>query len=205
MPGNLWTGRFTSTHPQVRAEALNSGEVSSEVSVSDYWISGTIPGIWAEEIASYPDVVRVESLAQVGEGCLYRIAYRNPPVVYLYRRLGLPVQFPLRMQAGVLEWEVAARYSDFQTILAHAREVDPQAKVASIRQRPLRHHLPVLTETQHVLLTEAMAAGYFAVPRGITLTALARKLNRSKSSLSESIAIIEKKLLESALRPGSPV
>ena len=186
-------------------EVLNSGEVSSEVSVSDYWLGGEIPGMWAAEIASYPDVVGVESLAQVGEGCLYRITYRNPPVVYLYRRLHLPLQFPLRMQAGMIEWEVAARYSDFQEILAHAREVDPQAKVTSIRQRPLRYHLPALTERQHGLLTEAMAAGYFAVPRGITLTALARKLNRSKSGLSESIALIEKKLLESALRSGSSV
>jgi len=46
-----------------------------------------------------------------------------------------------------------------------------------------------------------MAAGYFAVPRGITLTALARRLHRSKSSISESLALIEKQLLETALRP----
>lgn len=205
IPSDLWTGRFTLAHPHVRMEALNSGEISPEISVSDYWLSGGPPGIWAKEIAAYPDVVRVESLAQVGEGCLYRVTYHNPPVVYLYRRLGLPLQFPLRMQAGMIQWEVVARYSDFQTILSHARGVDPEAKVVSIRNRPLRSHLPVLTETQQLLLTEAMAAGYFAVPRGITLTALARKLNRSKSSLSEAIAIIEKKLLESAFRPGSPM
>ena len=204
IPSTLWTGRFTTAHPSVRLEVLNSGEVSSDVSVSDYWITGGTPGAWTEQIASFPDVIRVESLSQVGDGCLYRITYRNPPVVYLYRRLGLPLQFPLRMQAGVIQWEVAARYSDFQKILAHAREADPEAKVVSIRRRPLRDHLPVLTESQHLLLTEAMAAGYFAVPRGITLTALARKLNRSKSGLSESIAIIEKRLLESAFHPGPP-
>jgi predicted DNA binding protein len=61
----------------------------------------------------------------------------------------------------------------------------------------------VLTEAQQQLLTEAMAAGYFAVPRGITLTDLARRLNRSKSSLSEAIAVIERKLLESAMRSSA--
>ncbi|MCI4327047.1 MAG: helix-turn-helix domain-containing protein [Thermoplasmata archaeon] len=45
-----------------------------------------------------------------------------------------------------------------------------------------------------------MAAGYFAVPRGITLTDLAARLDRSKSAVSESIAIIERKLLESPRR-----
>jgi predicted DNA binding protein len=46
-----------------------------------------------------------------------------------------------------------------------------------------------------------MAAGYFAVPRGITLTDLARQIGRSKSAVSEAIAIIERKLLETAVRP----
>ena len=48
-----------------------------------------------------------------------------------------------------------------------------------------------------------MAAGYFAVPRGITLTDLARRLDRSKSAVSEAIAIIERKLLESAMRSSA--
>jgi hypothetical protein len=203
IPRNLWTSPFSLAHPDVRIEALNRTEVGKDLSVSDYWISGQPPGIWAQEIQSYSDVTRVDSLAEVGDGCLYRITYRNPPVVYLYQRLGLPIQFPLRIQAGFLTWEVVARFSEFQTIMKHVRAVDPNVRVLSVRRRPLRSHLPVLSETQHRLLSQAMSAGYFAVPRGITLTELARKLNRSKSSISESIALIEKKLLETALRPST--
>jgi predicted DNA binding protein len=203
IPRNLWTSSFSLAHPDVRIEALNRTEVAKDLSVSDYWISGQPPGVWAREIQTYPDVTRVDSLAEVGEGCLYRITYRNPPVVYLYQRLGLPIQFPLRIQGGSLTWEVVARYSEFQTIMKHVRAVDPNVRVLSLRRRPLRSHLPLLSETQHRLLSQAMSAGYFAVPRGITLTELARKLNRSKSSISESIALIEKKLLESVLRPAT--
>jgi hypothetical protein len=201
IPRNVWTGPFSLAHPDVRIEALNRTEVAKDLSVSDYWISGQPPGVWAREIQSYPDVTRIDSLAEVGDGCLYRITYRNPPVVYLYQRLGLPIQFPLRIQAGFLTWEVVARFSEFQTVMEHVRQADPNVRVLSVRRRPLRSHLPVLSETQHQLLSQAMSAGYFAVPRGITLTELARKLNRSKSSVSESIALIEKKLLESVLRP----
>jgi predicted DNA binding protein len=201
IPRNVWTSPFSLAHPEVRIEALNRTEVSKDLSVSDYWISGQPPGVWAREIQSYSDVTRVDSLAEVGDGCLYRITYRNPPVVYLYQRLGLPIQFPLRIQGGSLTWEVVARFSEFQAIMEHVRTADPNVKVLSVRRRPLRSHLPLLSETQHRLLSQAMSAGYFAVPRGITLTELARRLNRSKSSISESIALIEKKLLESALRP----
>ena len=40
-----------------------------------------------------------------------------------------------------------------------------------------------------------MAAGYFEVPRKVTLTTLAKNLGMAASSLSEGLAIVEKKLL----------
>jgi len=202
IPRTLWTGPFSSAHPELRIDVLNRVEVSPDLSVSDHWISGGPPGIWANEISAYPDIVAVDPFAEVGEGSLYRIKYQNPPIVGLYQRLHLPLRFPLRVQAGYLAWEVAARYSEFQAILKHARAADPAVHIVSIRRGPLRSHLPLLTESQRQLLTDAMEAGYFAVPRGITLTALARKLNRSKSGISEAIALIEKKLLEAALHPS---
>lgn len=203
IPDDIWTGPFSRRHRTLRLEALNRTESTEGTSVSDYWISGGPPGVWAGEIASYPDVVRADSLAEVGDGCLYRVTYRNPPVVYTYRRLQLPIQFPLRMQDGVLTWEVIARRSEFDEVLRFARSRSSEVNVVSVRRRPLRSHLPLLTEAQQQLLSQAMAAGYFAVPRGITLTELARQLDRSKSSISESLALIEKKLLESVIRPTS--
>ncbi|MCI4336794.1 MAG: helix-turn-helix domain-containing protein [Thermoplasmata archaeon] len=202
IPSATWTGPFSAAHPHIRLEALNRSDVTPEIAVSDYWISGAAPGHWARELLSWDDVLKVDSLAEVGGGCLYRITYRNPPVVYLYRRLKLPLQFPLRIQAGCIVWEVVARRSEFDAVMAYARGIDPQLTVVSVRRRPLRSHLPLLTEVQQSLLSQAMAAGYFAVPRGITLTNLAHQLHRSKSAISESIALIEKKLLESAMRSG---
>jgi hypothetical protein len=201
MATGTWTMKFTQAHPEVRAEVLNRSDIDKDVAVSDYWISGGPPGVWSREIQSYPDVVKVDALAEVGEGSIYRVTDRNPPVVYLYRRLGVPLQFPMRMQAGFIRWEVVSRRTEFEQILRYARVVDPQVQVLSIRNGPLRSHLPILTGAQQALLTRAMAEGYFAVPRGITLTELAKRVNRSKSSVSEAIATIEKKLLESALGP----
>ncbi len=199
----LWTGPFSRAHPDLTLEVLNRSDLTEHVSVSDYWISGGPPGVWAREIVEYSDVRKVDTLAEVGGGCLYRITYTSPPIVYVYRMLGVPMQFPIRIQAGYLTWEVVARRSEFEAVLKHARKVNPDFQVVSIRDRPLRSHLPMLTDAQQQLLAQAMAAGYFAVPRGITLTDLARRLGRSKSGLSEAIANIEKKLLESALRPTS--
>jgi len=200
-----WTGQFTRAHPSVVVDVLNRSDLSEDISVSDHWISGGTPGVWAREISGYSDVRKVDSLAEVADGSIYRITYANPPVIYLYRELGLPIQFPLRIQGGVIRWEVVARRFEFESVVKYVRSIDPQFQVTSIRRGPLRSHLPMLTEGQHELLTQAMAAGYFAVPRGITLTGLATKLDRSKSAVSEAMALIERKLLESALRPTSIV
>jgi hypothetical protein len=203
IPKNLWTGLFSRAHPSLRLEALNRTDVSSDVAVSDYWIGGGPPGIWAAEISGYPDVTHVESLAEVADGCIYRVTYGNPPIVYLYRRLHLPLQFPLRIQSGIITWEVVARRADFDEVLRYIKRRRLDVTIVSVRRRPLRSHLPALTQGQQQLLSDAMAAGYFAVPRGITLTDLAKQLGRSKSAVSESLAHIEKKLLESALQPST--
>jgi len=193
--------RFTRAHTSLRLEILNRSEIDDRVGVSDYWISGGPPGAWARELQAYPDIQKVDALAEVGGGSLYRITDRSPPIVHLYRRLGLPLQFPMRMQAGFIRWEIVARQDEFRVLFDYAKRIDPDVKVLSIRHRPLRSHLPILTSTQQALLSRALAEGYFAVPRGITLTELAKRVNRSKSSVSESIATIEKKLLESVLGP----
>ena len=202
---SIGLGAFTAAHPEISVEVLNRTDASKDLSISDYWISGRPPGLWARELSEFPDVIKVDSLAEIGEGCLYRVTYRNPPVIYLYRELGLPIQFPLRVQGGYITWEVVARRAESEAVLEFVRKTDPNFQVTSIRRHPLRSHLPMLTEAQHQLLTHAMAEGYFAVPRGITLTQLASKLNRSKSAVSEAMALIEKKLLESALRSTSVV
>jgi hypothetical protein len=205
IPMSVWNGPFSTEHPSVRSEALNRTEVGPDISVSDYWISGTPAGGWAREIEAFKDVLKVESLAEVGDGCLYRITYRNPPIIDLYRRLHLPVQFPLWVQGGFMHWEVVARRAEFDELIQYTRRMGEEVKIVSIRRRPLRSHLPILTEIQQALLSNAMAAGYFAVPRGITLTDLAKRLGRSKSSISEAIAIIERKLLETAMRSAQGV
>jgi hypothetical protein len=201
LPTTVGIGVFTSSHPEVLIEVLNGSEVSTDVSVSDFWIGGQPPGVWSREIATYPDVLKVDCLAEVGNGSLYRITFRNPPIIRLFGQLGVPIHFPLRIQGGFIRWEVVARRSEAQAILAHFRKADSDFQAVSIRRQPLRSHLPLLTPAQNRLLAQSMAAGYFAVPRGITLSGLATKLGRSKSSLSEMMANIEKKLLESALHP----
>jgi predicted DNA binding protein len=205
MARDHWLGQFSNTNPTIRIQAQHWSPVDARTSVLDYWIEGLPPGRWTREIASFPDVSRVEALAELGEGCIYRVVQRTNPVVRVYRRLGLPLKFPLTASGGEIIWEVVAKRAEFDKVLAFLHRRGLGVTILSIRRGLLRSHLPFLTAGQRHLLVEAMRAGYFAVPRGITLTDLAKRLGRSKSAVSESLAIVERKLLENSLNPAQLV
>jgi predicted DNA binding protein len=200
IPDRTWTGPFSRSHPEVAIEILGRSEAGKGLMIADHWISGRPAGVWTREIARRPDVVSAESLAEVGDGSLYRVKFRTPPIVELYRRLEIPLPFPIRVRAGYAHWEIVARAPEFAQVLNFGREFDPRIRISWTRTPPLRAHLPLLTKPQKSLLHLAIASGYFAVPRRVSLIELARRAHRSKSSVSESMARIERSLLESALR-----
>jgi len=162
VPDSSWTGPFSRRHPRTVIEVLGRNETGRREVVADHWISGRPAGVWAREIASYPDVLKVESLAEVGDGSLYRVKFRAPAVVELYRRLEMPLPFPIRLQGGQVRWEVVARQAQVEALLRLARGLDPEARVAWTRTPPLRAHLPLLSPSQRALLDRAIEAGYFA-------------------------------------------
>ena len=199
IPDRIWLGPFSRRHPGIGLEVLGRSEIGRTHVVADIWIGGRPAGIWRREIARYSDVSHVDCLAEVGPGSLYRVRFVGPPVIELYRQLEVPLPFPMRVQGGAIEWEVVARAPEFQRIVRFAQSIDPHLRLTWTRRAPLRSHLPRLTRAQTALLKRAIAEGYFSVPRRITLVDLAREVNRSKSSVSEALARIELKLLESAL------
>lgn len=199
-----WLGRFSAAHPELKIEALHWSAIDDRTSVLDYWIEGLPGGIWTKEIGSNPDVFQANLLAESGEGALYRVVQRMNPVVHLYRRLRLPLRFPLAIQERVITWEVMAKKSELEAILAFFRQRRLQVTIASVRRTLGSGEVPSLTLPQRRLLTEALRTGYFSVPRGVTLTELAKRLGRSKSSVSESLARIERKLLEGSLEQAFP-
>jgi len=200
VPDATWLGPFSRRHPGAEIAILGYSEIGPRTVVADLWIGGRPAGVWAREIAASPDVRAAESLAEVGDGSLYRVRFRTPPIVFLYRRLEVPLPAPIHLRAGRVRWEIVARDREFGQILRFARRVDPGVRVKWTRTPVLRDHLPLLSPGQRSLLAAAIAAGYFAVPRRIRLTELARQTNRSKAAVSEALARIERKLLESAVR-----
>jgi predicted DNA binding protein len=159
-------------------------------------IQGRDPGDWEAEIRTLPNVVDVEVIAAAEESGFYRVIYRRDPFIPLLRRLRLLRHFPIPIERGVATWTVIGPESKVHQLLEKLGSVPPGVQVESVRHGALPPGASPLTPRQHEILRRALAEGYFDVPRRVSLTQLAPKIGVAISTLSVTLALIEKKIAE---------
>ena len=195
---------FTRAHPDLRIEIRGSATLSAKHVVMEAAIFG--PGEngtdtdWTQEIAEIPDVLKVDRIDVLpGLNC-YRVVTHIPSFIRIAKEHGLLLRYPRIVERGAMTCETIAHRSQLQGFVTALRGMGQKARILSLRGDALRTASLTLTATQRNIFQQALAAGYFEVPRRITLTQLAHKLGRSKSSVSVELAIVERKLAENASR-----
>jgi hypothetical protein len=199
IPRGVWLSGFTRKHPDLLVEVHNTLTVDSKKTLGDFEIYGP-PTDWTREIAGYPDVLHVERLDVFPDLGRYRVLFRQPIYLSIAHELAVLLSYPRITQAGIFTCETVARTSQVRRLVMALRDAGCEARIVSLRRDSLRSCRPVFTPVQRNLFRQALASGYFEVPRRITLGGLAKKLSRSKSSVSETLAIVERKLAETATR-----
>ena len=196
LPDHSWLRRFTSDHAGVRLEILHRVETEDGRVVDDVRLGPRESPSFAREIARHPDVLQVENLQEAGDAGVYRVTYRLPRFLHTVREFGAPPRFPFVVQDGTSRWTFVLRASSVGPFVEELRSHVPGVEVQTFRPPPGSRNPKGLTVRQREVFHRAMRDGYFDVPRRVTLTDLARRLGVSKSTLSESLAIAERKLLE---------
>ena len=105
-------------------------------------------------------------------------------------------RFPFTIRGAEASWVVIASEHKIRQLLDRLSERVAGVTLESVRHSDDATGVETLTPRQAGLLQRAIAAGYFDVPRKITLTRLADRERMAVSSLSEALAIVEKKLVE---------
>ncbi len=196
LPDSAWISRFSQLHPEVCIEALSRFDIGPRRSLTEIRLQVPPSDSWAAELRSLPQVTEVEELEGGPSGIHLRVTHHTAELVPIFRQLRLMHRFPFRIRAGVAYWVVVAPEPRIRRLLSRLQEKVPAAVLESVRHTDPTRAAGPLTSRQTDVLRRAMAAGYFEVPRKVTLTGLAKNLGMAASSLSESLAIVEKKLLE---------
>jgi hypothetical protein len=195
MNRHVWLSRFTRKHPDLVVEVHNVLVVGQHRVLGDFEILG--PRFdWKDEIGGFPDVLEVGPLDVPPDLGRYRVLFRETVLVPLMVKLEVLLRYPTTARNGLLSFETVDRVSQIRQLLGALRRAGIKSRIASLRKEFLRSRRPNFTPAQREMFQQALAMGYFHVPRRITLTRLSQKLSRSKSTVSETLAIVERKLAE---------
>ncbi len=203
LPPSAWLKTFSERHPEAIIEILSRHDLDGLRSLSEVRLHLRDAGSLLEDVGRLPLVEEVEPLTVGPEVIHFRAVHRTSPVVRVFRELHLERRFPFVIRDGEATWVVVASRARIRTLLERLRAVAPDVVLEAVHHSELHQPLGPLTVHQSDLLHRAIAAGYFEIPRKVSLTELAQRLEVATSTLSESLAIIEKKLVEQWPEVGS--
>lgn len=202
LPEEAWIRKFSVTHPEITIEILGhltSGRGEATVALS---LRGERGDQMRADIEGISGVREVEVVVTHAGSTEYRVVHTTPSLLPNLASLHLMPRFPFVIRAGQAIWVVAASEDRIRELYAHLKASSPGVLIESLRHPHESGDLGLLTPRQRAIFDRAMAEGYFEVPRRVTLTELATALGVAKSTLSESLATIERKILKETADRG---
>ena len=183
-------------HPDLQFVVLDRLEISGNAVMEDIHVSGgPTASHLVEELQSGRGVRSAEQIAAMGREATYRMSIDMPPLAKLLRELEVIVRYPVSFGGAEGRLLVASSKAKVRVLLSRMKKFAPDTRIESIRTDILEGPQALLTPKQQELFRLAMASGYWDVPRRATMTDIAERFHVAKSSISEMLATIEKKLL----------
>jgi predicted DNA binding protein len=197
---STWGSLFSRRYPELRMELLNRLETSPGELLVELRLIGPGAGQLAEEWRRLPGIVALESQAESEQSVLYHVTSRTPSIHAITLRHRVLTRYPIVVQNGWSRFETFGRPEQIRAFLDELRQQIGPNRVESVRQASASFRSLGLTPAQNTVFRAALSSGYFGAPRGISVTTLARRLGRSKSTVSVTLARIQRRLADSALR-----
>ncbi|MGA7924017.1 MAG: helix-turn-helix domain-containing protein [Thermoplasmata archaeon] len=187
---------LTTAHPSVRVEVLDRLEISPRRVLFDVELPSLPRTNWSQELGGLPNVESVDLIDANAQVEIYRVLFTGRTFLPLAKRLRILRRFPFPIQNGVASWLVVGPDSRVRSLLRSLQRSRIAFRVDSIQRGLRRNRSSPLTNRQREILRQAVVEGYFEVPRRVSLTELAARIGVASSTLSVTLAVIERKIIE---------
>lgn len=192
-PSGAWYGIANVRHPGVRIEVESFYLTADGLSLDTVSLAGADWAALVDELPTLPGVEDVELLEQGESRGTIRVAARAWNLATAIEASGVSPEVPFPVESGHATWRLlgdkdAARA--FHGALQHAG--------LAVTLLTSKEHEPrtLLTARQQEVRDAAIRHGYYDYPRRITLSALAARLGVAKSTLSQSLMMIESEIMK---------
>jgi hypothetical protein len=187
---------LSAAYPSVRFQVLDRLEISPRRVLFELRMP-TVPTVsWSTQLRRLPGVESVELIDATTTAEIYRVLFAGRTFVPLVKRWRLLRRFPFPVEGGVATWWIVGPEARVRRLLASLQRDKVAWSIDLIRRGLGPGVRGALTPRQREVLRKAVAAGYFDVPRRVSLTELAVRLGVASSTLSVTLAVIEKKIVE---------
>jgi predicted DNA binding protein len=191
LPPASWHSIITRKYPETPVEVLSYSQID-DWTLMDVRVHTNDIAPWIDELRSLKDIHEVKPFVRADGATTLRVVYKEVGVISAVQRLHLLLRTPFTISDGVTVVTAAGPEANIQRFIT----MFPQHVQIDAVYNTERSHDDLLTNRQSEVLRMAMVAGYFEVPRRITLTKLATKIGVAPASLSEILAVVEKKILQ---------
>ncbi|MHA1803879.1 MAG: helix-turn-helix domain-containing protein [Promethearchaeota archaeon] len=199
-PEEIWISQVFKEFKDVHMEIfyflpydLEKSIGNAVVEIKHFKIDGII-----EKIKSHPSVHAFDILEREENRVRFNVKTRDPFLLYAVIKCGVLIDFPVRVKENHAYWKLIAQRTRIMDLLHVFDEKNIEYELLRIGNAPSQstEEKNRLNAEEEYILKTAIETGFFEIPRRISLEDLARKLNKSKSSLSVSLRkIIKKKVL----------
>jgi predicted DNA binding protein len=200
LPKDAPGGAISRAHPELRFEIANRLDLAPDRLLYEIRVIGPNPAGVRAEALRFREMISVEVQAEGTEVAVYRIVQRTPVLLQLTQQHRILARYPLTFQDGWARFETIAKASQVRRFLKETARRVGSSHVEAVRRGPVLAQNLGMTGPQESLFRAALSAGYFNSPRGISISQLAERLGRSKSSTSEMLSKIQRRLAETAVQ-----
>jgi predicted DNA binding protein len=201
-PACSWCRHASTNHPGVGLKVLSYYARQGGNALEVVEMTGEGWPAVVKDIQGIETVDEVEVLDSNPREARVRIAARHCALPAAIEASGIVPQLPFEVAGGCDRWLLLTEKEHAKTFFDRLREEGVAVRVAySGEYSPSMK----LTPRQQEVLEAATRHGYYDYPRRVTLTQLAARLGVAKSTLSQSLAMIESEVMRAvdplAVRP----
>jgi predicted DNA binding protein len=192
LPSAYWFAEITRRHPDASIEVLGYSLADDGMFV-DIRVRTQDIAAWAEELRASGDVYDAKPLGGDVRTTTLRVTCKGYEFMAAVYRMHMVLRTPFIIKDGSTVVNVVGPEESLRRFIKMFPEIHIQVEAVYNSERDKE---ALLTPRQSEIFRKAMAAGYFEVPRRVTLTELAARVGVAVSTLSEMLAVVEKKLLQ---------
>jgi predicted DNA binding protein len=197
IPSKLWLSKLSLEYPECEFSVLSAIPVSLDITVGNTLIK--ISCAKAQDIfrkiSEHPSINSVSIIEEVANGLVINVFTKDESILDSIVKSHVVINFPVNIKNGIAEFVLSGLRTSINSFFEILESKGVKYEIKILGKYVQDKTIIDLTPRQLEIYYRAQEEGYYDVPRRITLTELAVKLDLAKSTLSSMLQRVHKKLI----------